>query len=82
MILILESDVFICFCFCLLTELLLKFLHVAKLLNLLGFEPREYARSVSFEKCSECTSQRLKWISGARVVNLVLNALDLTLTKV
>ena len=49
MILIFESDVFICFV--VLTELLLKFLHVAKLLNLLGFEPREYARSVSFEKC-------------------------------
>ena len=26
-------------------------LHAAKLLYLLGFEPREYARSVSFEKC-------------------------------
>ena len=30
----------------------------------------------------ECTSQRLKWTSGAQVVNLVFNALDLTLTNV
>ena len=30
---------------------LFNFLHVAKLLCLLGFEPREYARSVSFEEC-------------------------------
>ena len=33
------------------TELLVKFLHAAKLLNLLGFGPRKYARSVSSEKC-------------------------------
>ena len=45
------------------------FLNVAKLLNLLGFEPREYARSVSLEKNPvECTSQRVKRTSGARVV--------------
>ena len=30
---------------------LFNFLHVAKLIYLLGFEPREYARSVNFEKC-------------------------------
>ena len=30
---------------------LFNFLHVANLLYLLGFEPREYARSESFEKC-------------------------------
>ena len=33
------------------TKLLFKFLHVAKLFHLLGFEPREYARIVSCEKC-------------------------------
>ena len=27
------------------------FLYIAKLIYLLGFEPREYARSISFEKC-------------------------------
>ena len=30
----------------------------------------------------DCTSQRFKWTSGARVVNLVFNALDLILTNV
>ena len=34
------------------------------------------------KNAAECTSQRLKWTSGARVVNLVFNALDLTLTNV
>ena len=34
------------------------------------------------KKAVDCTSQRLKWTSGARVVNLVFNALDLTLTNV
>ena len=29
---------------------LYDFLHIAKLPNLLGFEPREYARTLSFEK--------------------------------
>ena len=41
--------------------------HVAKHLFLAGFEPRECLRTVSFEKCW-CTSQRLKWTSGARVM--------------
>ena len=31
---------------------------------------------------AECTSQRLKWTYGARVVNLVFNALELSLTDV
>ena len=30
----------------------------------------------------ECTSPRLKWTSGARVVNRVFNALELSLTDV
>ena len=30
---------------------LFNLLHVAKLFYLLGFEPREYARQLSFEKC-------------------------------
>ena len=29
---------------------LYNFFHIAKLLNLFGFEPREYARTFSFEK--------------------------------
>ena len=43
---------------------LLSFLDVAKLLYLLGFEPWEYARSVSFEKCCrmhQSTSQMDVW---------------------
>ena len=43
---------------------LFNFLHVAKLFYLLGFERREYARSVSFEKCyrmHQSTSQMDVW---------------------
>ena len=61
---------------------LLNFLHVAKLLYLLGFEPRDYARSVSFENAAECTTQRFKRTSGVRVMNLLFNDLELSLTDV
>ena len=41
---------------------------------LVGFEHQEYARTLSFEKkYAECTSQRLKRTSGARVMNLSLS---------
>ena len=40
---ILKNRVFFCY--------LLNFLHIAKLLILLGFEHREYASLISFEKC-------------------------------
>ena len=48
--------------------ILYNFLHIAKLPNLLGFEPREYARTLSLKNAVECTSQRLKRTSGARVM--------------
>ena len=32
------------------------------------FEPREYARAISFENAVDCTSQRVKRTSGARVM--------------
>ena len=48
---------------------LYNFLHIAQLpnLNLRGFEPRDYARTLSFEKVLECTSQGPKRTSGARI---------------
>ena len=60
---------------------LFNFLYIAKLLYLLGCEPRSMLEVLVLKNAAECTSQRLKWTSGARVVNLAVNALDLTLTN-
>ena len=57
MILIFESEIFICV---FLTELLFKFLHVAKLFDLLGFEPRSMLEVLVLKNAAECTSQRFK----------------------
>ena len=43
---------------------LFNFLQVAKLGYLLRFEPREYARQLSFENAVECTSQRVNVSNG------------------
>ena len=34
------------------------------------------------KNAADCTSQRLKWTSGARVANLVFNEVELSLTDV
>ena len=51
---------------------LFNFLQVAKVGYLVGFEPREYARQLSFEKCSrmhQSTSQMDVWSSNYDLVN-------------
>ena len=51
---------------------LMSVIQVSKQLYLAVFEPREYARSIGFEKYADCTSQRLKRTSGVRVITFLL----------
>ena len=70
MLLIFESDVFICLF--LLPELLFKFLHVANSLICLDLSLGSMLEVLVLKNAVECTSQRLKRTSGAQVMTFLL----------